>query len=351
MRVFRGLAAIAGVGILAAVAHVTITATGGYGWNTNSPLTIALAVGVAMGAPVAGVCFEHRRWMLGLCIVLALIAGELYGFGAMASWHVANLEAQAAPIHELEAKRKEAEAWFARLERDDRVQRAERAAQTARADANASSRDKGCGPSCKATLAKTVDVAEAAVEEARQSLQLDQRQARAALEHATMPPSASPLADRLGLQPWVLDLIFAGLRSFACTVLAAGLLAFAAHGRRAHEVPAPAALAEPRASHEPRKPIAEWVQSAAPSNVVSISKRKPLSVIDFGAERLEAAPGDALDFDEFFKAYVAEAEASNMRAHAVDEFVEPFKKLCAEVGIRTRKRGSKLFLCDVKLAS
>ena len=43
MIVSRALAVIAGVGILAAVAHATITATGGYGCNTNAPLTIALA--------------------------------------------------------------------------------------------------------------------------------------------------------------------------------------------------------------------------------------------------------------------------------------------------------------------
>ena len=114
---------------------------------------------------------------------------------------------------------------------------------------------------------------------------------------------------------------------------------------------------ETRARPEPRKPIADWVQSAAPSNVVPIAKSerlqtaRALSVIDFGAAQLEAAPGDTLDFDEFFNAYVAAAQASKMRAHAVEEFVEPFKKLCAEAGIRTRKRGSKLFLCDVKLAS
>jgi hypothetical protein len=36
----RVLATIAGLGILAAVAHTTMGATGGYGWDTNAPLTI-----------------------------------------------------------------------------------------------------------------------------------------------------------------------------------------------------------------------------------------------------------------------------------------------------------------------
>jgi hypothetical protein len=60
----RVLATIASLGILAAVAHTTIGATGGYGWDTNAPLTIALAVGVAIGAPVTSLC---RPDLAGAC--------------------------------------------------------------------------------------------------------------------------------------------------------------------------------------------------------------------------------------------------------------------------------------------
>jgi hypothetical protein len=112
------------------------------------------------------------------------------------------------------------------------VERAEHALAVAQTDARAKSTAPDCGKGCIATLAKTVDDATAAVGEARNSLQLELRQARAALANAPLPGSASPLADRLGAPPWILDLIFAGLRSFACTVLAARLLAFAAHGHQ-----------------------------------------------------------------------------------------------------------------------
>ena len=135
-----------------------------------------------IGAPVAGASPRAIAWL----VALAVIAGELYGFQATASWHVAHIEEQAAPIHELEAKRAEAKAWVARLENDDRVERAERALKEARADANARSTAKDCNKGCIATLAKTVDDATADVERARQSLELEQRQARAALANAPL---------------------------------------------------------------------------------------------------------------------------------------------------------------------
>lgn len=188
MIALRVLAAVAGLGILAAVAHVTIDATGGYGWDTNAPLTIALAVGVALGAPIMSLC----RPVLAVALFLALLAGELYGFGATASWHVANLEAHAAPIHDAEAKHKAAIDRVARLERDNRGERAEHALGNAQADARAKSTAPDCGKGCIATLAKTVDGATAAIGEARESLQLELRQARGALGDAPLPGSASP---------------------------------------------------------------------------------------------------------------------------------------------------------------
>ena len=76
-----------------------------------------------------------------------------------------------------------------------------------------------------------------------------------------------------------------------------------------------------------------------------------MSVIEFGAEVLEAAPGDTLDFDDFFVAYNRAATAASKRALSDDQFIEPFKRLCTEAGIRSRRQGSKLYLMDVQLAT
>ena len=57
-------------------------------------------------------------------------------------------------------------------------------------------------------------------------------EARTALAEAKELPSATPLADRLGLPAWILDLLTAGLGSMAANGLGCGLIAFAAHGQR-----------------------------------------------------------------------------------------------------------------------
>jgi hypothetical protein len=74
-------------------------------------------------------------------------------------------------------------------------------------------------------------------------------------------------------------------------------------------------------------------------------------VIEFGADALEAAPASTLDFDEFFLAYNRAAAGASKRALVDDEFIGPFTRLCSEAGIRTERRGSKLYLMDVQLAS
>lgn len=54
--------------------------------------------------------------------------------------------------------------------------------------------------------------------------------AKAEVASNPLPASATPLADRLGWAPWVLDLIMAGLLSVGANGLAAALVAFGAHG-------------------------------------------------------------------------------------------------------------------------
>ena len=161
-----------------------------------------------------------------------LLACEAATFIGTADLQLMGIETRAVPVHEAAAKRKAAEDWITRLDGDDRVQRAERALRDAQTDARAKSTAKDCAKGCIATLARTVDDATAAVEQARQSLQLEQRQARAALEHAPLPPQASPLAARLGIEPGTLDLFFVGFRGFAVAAGAAIVLAFGAHSRR-----------------------------------------------------------------------------------------------------------------------
>ena len=76
----RALAFIVGLGILAAVAHVTIISTGGYG-QPMAAMVIALACGVAIGAVAIGIAVSHGRRTLAALLTIALLAGE--GFGLL----------------------------------------------------------------------------------------------------------------------------------------------------------------------------------------------------------------------------------------------------------------------------
>lgn len=339
----RTLAIVAGILAIGAVTYGTVLATGGL-YTHTAPLYIALGglqivIAMAFGIMPSG--------LYKIAGVLVLIACELATFIGTANLQLADVEARAAPVHDAAAKRKAAEEWVARLDRDDRIQRAEKAASDARSEAIEASKAKTCATNCKATLAKAVEDAGAAVINARQSLQIEQQQARALLATTPLPGSENALAEKLGLSASTVDLLFVGFRGFAVAFGAAMLLAVGAHPRQRPET----------GNAKPAAPAAAPVAPAviverAPTNVVKLPavRAAPLSVVDFGADSLEPAPGDTLDFDDFFNAYVAAAEARRLRAYGPTEFVAPFKALCEEAGIRVSKRRSKLFLCDVRLA-
>ena len=200
MILLRGLAILIGLGAIAAVTYGTVEATGGIATDT-APLYIAL--GALQAAIALSFAVIHSRIVAALAI-LVLVACEAATFIGTADLQLAGIEMRAAPVHEAVAKRKAAEDWLARLEHDDRVERAERALQAAQADAREKSTAKDCGKNCLAILAKTVDGATLAVGEAQSSLQLERRQARAALAAAPAPAfSISPGGPlgRAGLHP------------------------------------------------------------------------------------------------------------------------------------------------------
>lgn len=340
----RALAIIVGTAAIAAVTYGTVEATGGL-YTHTAPLYIALGGLQIVIAMAFGIMPSGLYKFAG---VLVLIACEAATFIGTANLQLADVEARAAPVHDAAAKRKAAEDWVARLDRDDRVVRAEKAATEARNSAMEASKAKTCATNCKATLAKAVDDAAAAVSDARQSLQIEQQQARALLASTPLPGSENALAEKLGLSASTVDLLFVGFRGFAVAFGAAMLLAIGAHPRRRHDEEQPSKPA--RAVAVAAEPTAAPKLAAA--NVIKLPavRPAPLSVLDFGADTLEPAPGDTLDFDDFFNAYVAAAEARKLRAYGPTEFVAPFKTLCEEAGIRVSKRRQKLFLCDVRLA-
>ncbi len=340
MILLRGSAIIVGLGAIAAVTYGTVEATGGIGTNT-APLYIALG---ALQATIAlSFAMIHSRVVAALA-VLVLVACEIATFIGTADLQLAGIEIRAAPIREAAAKRKAAEDWVVRLDRDDRAERAERALSGAQADARAKSTAKDCGKGCIATLAKTVDDATAAVTEARASLQVELRQARAALDNATLPPEASPLASRLGIEPGTLDLFFVGFRGFAISAGAAIVLAIGAHGGR--RAPEPV---EPASNVIPMSPKRALLGAAKPKSV-----QLPVKIGDVDAfllERVTHKEGARVSWADAFVSYRGWCDGNGCKPVDATAFGARLDALRDELGLKVRTKGQDVFFVDLRLAS
>jgi hypothetical protein len=324
----RGLAILIGLGAIAAVTYGTVEATDGIGSNA-APLYIALG---ALQAAIALSFGVIQSRVVGTLAVLVLLACEMATFIGTADLQLAAIETHAAPIHEAEAKRKAAEDLVARLERDDRVARAEQALATAQADARAKSTAPDCGKGCIATLGKSVDVATAAVGEARQSLYIETRQARAALDKAPVPPQASPLANRLGMEPGTLDLLFVGFRGFAVSAGAAIVLAIGAHGGRSMPTGAPAPV------------------DRSTGNVVALLPKSAGDVDRFLLERVKRGKG-SVSWAALYVGYRAWCLTAGSAPVDASAFGAHMDNLRDDLGLKVRTEGQDVLFIGLKLAS
>jgi hypothetical protein len=94
--IIRTLAIICGLLILAAVAHATTVATGGY-WTPQSYVTIAVAAGVGMAGILSGMAWSAGQHTLAVWLVVVIAAGEAFGFISTAERLIVSREAAQAP--------------------------------------------------------------------------------------------------------------------------------------------------------------------------------------------------------------------------------------------------------------
>lgn len=253
----RGFALLGGVGLIGAMTHANIIKVGGYD-SPMAPMLIFLAAGLGIGAAIVGRC--RGRKALTALVIAGLICGE--GF-ALLNTSERTLEARDAkqePIRAAAKAREDTVARIARLETaaaalttTERLQAAIRTKAATEHAAITASTAKDCGRICKDRLEKSTAAAAADVESAQADLADRQRKARADLELAraalaAMPVAASdsPLADRLQIPAWWIDLAAAVFASLGGNGLGAALLAFACHAAAA--------------------PSARGVQISAPAN-------------------------------------------------------------------------------------
>jgi hypothetical protein len=297
----RWAACLVGALILAAVAHVNVAATGGYG-TAHSYLALAIAAGVALGAVIIGKAWSERRRGLAALLVVAICAGEAYGFIATAERLIASREASQAPLRALVGDRARAEERVRSAEtrlgnlppESPRLKRALEAKAQSDLAVVQKSAERGCAENCRKLLQAQADAAAQEVEDARAemtrertSAETDLNDSRATLDSIKPPTSATPLADRIGWPSWVVDLVHSALGSIAANGLGCALLAFGAH----HNNRLPKDLdkvAEPkRRLAKPALPSDPHVDHAAA----------------FAVARLEPAQDGGADLADVYRAY------------------------------------------------
>ncbi len=239
----RCLAALVGLAIIGCVAHAAVMASGGYG-KSGALLTIGLAAGLVVGSLAIGVAWHEDQRAIAVCLIAALAAGEAWSLLLTAERTIAHRDEHQAPLRAAaEARAKAAdrvklgEAALAAIESTPRLIQAQKAKVAADAAIIDKAAERGCLSNCRQLLQAQADAAAAelaaARADARAKAESRVNQARADLNALPIPPSATPLADRLGIEGWKIDLATAGLASLAANGLGAFLLTFAAHSRRA----------------------------------------------------------------------------------------------------------------------
>lgn len=328
-------AGLVGLGIIGCVAHSAVLAAGGYG-STSAPMLIALACGLAVGSLAIGGAWRERRFAISALIAAALVAGEGYTLLLTGERTLEAREAKQAPLRAAMAERSKAQERIASAEHvlaeaatSPRLERALAAKAFADAAVVEKAAERDCASNCRAlleqqvaTAAAEVDAARAEAAAQRSMAAVELEAAHAALSALPVPSSASPLADRLGLEAWQIDLTAAALASLAANGLGALLLAFAAHGRRQISIDL-----QPITLHASRDPMAE--------------------ADAFARAMFRPAPSGRVGIAEIRQAYHLWCRARGFQPLPSQEIGPALAQLFASVGLFREGKGAKAFIAGI----
>ena len=208
-------------------------------------LTIAVAAGLGIGALAIGGAWRDDRRVLAFLLCGTLIAGEAFALLSTAERLVKHRDDTQSPLRTAEESRAKAqervivaEADLAASSSTPRLARAIESKAAADTGVITKAAERGCATHCRALLEQQVAAAEREMALARAEVDAMRGKAAAALVAAranlsALEPAttATPLADRLGVQGWLLDLIASALGSVAANGLAGCLIAFGGHVR------------------------------------------------------------------------------------------------------------------------
>ena len=238
---------LAGTAVVAAATHANVLHAGGYA-SSDAPLIIAIAALLTVGMAFCGLLWgsKHRFGAVGLG--LCILSGETYWVLINADREIARQEERYAPL---------LKAHEARTEAEKRVATAEAALKDANAAVTTEAAKRDCLKNCAAMLTASAAAA-----------RVDLDAARSALTNTPRPLSPAPLSARLGIAPWLWDLVMAGLRSLAVVggSLAIGLSLHSERRLGAKSATAPPALdADPSLKRKAPKRAAK-LEVIAPPN-------------------------------------------------------------------------------------
>lgn len=297
-----------GAAIIAATAHAAIMAGGGYVGHAH-PVQIAVAAGLVVGSLALGCAWSEGRRTLTVALLVSLLAGEAFGLMMTAERVVSQREASAAPIAMAQARRHQLQQ---ELDQAEATRRAADAAITSQAAL------PGCKANCAKLLQANADMARSEVERLRGEL--------GAVQEGR---SSTPLADRLGIGAWLLDLSMAALLAISANGLGACLIAFAAHGRggRQRESTPAEATQQPKPNAEPVALLEVIPAPAAP--------RRPApsqEVARFAVETLRPAPTAAVPARDLAGHYEKWCQAQRIEPLPKAEFAEHLARMFDGVG-------------------
>jgi hypothetical protein len=241
----RILAGITGAAIIGCVTYATVKTVGGIEAPT-APLLIALACGLVVGSMACGLAWSSGRKALAVAMAITLLTGEAYVLLNTGERELEAREAKQAPVRAALAKREKLsrEVETPVIVTTDRLTAAQKALDEVNTDARVKIATASCVKLCKQELAEQREAASQEVEAARAELYAMRKASEDKVDAANVALAAipavaavSPLAARINVPDWVLDLIRAGLFSVSANGLGAFLLAFASHGGRSVSVP------------------------------------------------------------------------------------------------------------------
>lgn len=365
MTVLRFVLMIVGLILIGAAAHSSITATGGYA-SPSAVMTLAIAFGVAAGAIGLGMAAGEKRGVLAFVMFVSLVCAESFNVVSSFERVIVAREAQAAPLRAAALAYEAAVARVAKAQKlvdelgtSDRLRAAEAAKAKADAAVQASAADKSCAANCRTLLEAQVTNAQTEVAQARAEVEASQARARADLNTARAelllappPPSTSPLADRLGIAPWALDLIIATLQAIGINGLGAALLALGAH--TAHR-PAKAA---PAPSQAPARVVQVEALEPAPAAPVpapvplAVADERPIAgVAEFAVRKLDVSDDDTVDVAALHSIYCEWAHSTDRRALSRADFEKAFVATVEKAGHTVLRQGRKVVVEGLTVAA